>query len=510
MRTVNNIIRTAVFCFMVTMLPSGCLMEKDGPSAEKQSVILRMSVSAGEMTKAEPSDAEKVINSLRVYAFYGDALAGYASRQATALNEPFYMDLNLPESGMFGVDFYLIANESEMTYENGLVQLSDNMTREQIEAVRFTGLSTRTALPMYCVKTEQINVDNVSDVANTAAGHQGHYLLEQKVSFSLTRSLAKLSVYAAKVQSAASDPRILGVELLAAGTREYSWLFPQTDEVLAVTVQRANDRVLLSSPVNVAAAVEKDSEASKDPANYTMVLSGAYLPEVECGSSEWNVPSENERAAVLHVRYSLGESQDIRNGYVYLPRIERNNHIKVCILINAEGQIIVSYDVADWEWDENSMTDWFFDYPTHSYIWHEIPEDASQQLAKPGKRAEMSATQPFVGYFQMTGPENETWMPTLEGLNASDCHVEVYKDDVKVFPSDDGESKQLPVYDGWYTVKVYPDPDSMTAGEVVNLAVTYTPNGLTASEYLLVNGSHQDYLWEGSSSENYITITMVN
>jgi hypothetical protein len=44
----------------------------------------------------------------------------------------------------------------------------------------------------------------------------------------------------------------------------------------------------------------------------------------------------------------------------------------------------------------------------------------------------------------------------------------------------------------------------------VNLAITYTPGGLTESEYMLINGSYPNYLWDGSTSENYVTITMVN
>ena len=166
MRTINNIMKNTVLCFLAAMLSVSCLSEKDELSAQMQGVMIQVSVTAEGMTKAEyeaPTSMETVINSLRIYAFQGERLAGYTERQATALGDPFYMDLKLPETGIHNVDFYLIANEDEMTYENGLVELSETMTRAQIEAVKFTALTSRTSLPMYCIHlAEPINVDAVS------------------------------------------------------------------------------------------------------------------------------------------------------------------------------------------------------------------------------------------------------------------------------------------------------------------------------------------------------------
>lgn len=505
MRTISNI----TICILAALLSVSCLLEKDGPSAQMQGVMIQMSVSAGEQTKADPTTSEETINSLRVYAYYGDKLAGYASRQATALGDPFYMDLQLPESGTHDVDFYLIANEAEMAYENGLVQLSENMTRAQLEAVKFTGLKHKDVLPMYCRQTESINVDAVSDQTNTQNGHQGHVILTQKITFSLSRSLAKLSVYAAKTEGASVTPQILSVDLLANGTREYSYLFPQSEEVLNAVVSRSVDRNLLDASVTVVDEVEKGTDAALDPANYTPVFIGKYLPEVTYGSSSWNQSSGNDREAVLHVRFTVDGVQT-RNGYVYLPPVERNHHIKICILISAEGQIIINYVVADWDWDEDKMQNWFFDYPTHTYIWHEIPYEDADLLKKPGRAAVMSEATPFKGYFQMTYPASDKWTPTLEGLHASDCTVSVYNERTgdKVFSSED--PAPLPVSEDWFRIEVSPRTGHMQLNEVVNLAITYTPGGFAESEYLLVNGSYSDYFWDGSTSENYVTITMVN
>ena len=510
MHKVNNIIKNTALCFLAAILSAGCFFEKDGPSSEHQNVMIQMSVSTGSLTKSQLTESEKTVNSLRVYAFYGDKLSGYAMRQSTALDQPFYMDLELPQTGTHNVDFYLVANEAEMAYQNGTVQLTENMTKAQLEAIRFTGLAHRIMLPMYCKQSESINVDDILNSENKDNGHQGHVVLNQKINFVLSRSLAKLSVYAAKAKGSSVITQILNVDLLASGTREYSYLFPQTDEVLDAVVSRTNDRVMLASPVNVTEEVAKGSEAILDPSNYTEILTDTYLPEVIHGSTAWNLSSGNEREAVLHIRYTLGEDQEVRNGYVYLPRVKRNLHIKVCVLINAEGQLVANYDVAEWDWDEDKMQDWFFDYPTHTYLWHKLPQNEEDLLSKPASFAVMSEAQPFEGYFQMTHPSSDRWTPILEGLHSSHCKVYVYnvQTGAKVFSSDNPQP--LSVSEDWFRIEVVPRSGYMDAGDVVNLAITYTPGGLTESEYLLINGSYPDFFWAGSSSENYVTITMVN
>lgn len=511
MRNVKNIF---IFLF-AAVLSVGCIYEKYEVSVQKQNVMIEMSVSAGEMTKAEASDSEKTINSLRVYAFNGGKIVGYAFRQATHLGEPFYMDLDLPEHGTHQVDFYLIANEAEMAYENGLVQLSENMTISQLEEVRFTGLSEKSALPMYSKLRVSLDVDNLSSELNDEEGHVSHPILDQKINFDLTRSLAKLSIYAAKAPGAASDPQILSVQLLSSGTREYSYLFPQSEAVLDAVPTRSNNRTLSDASVTISAEVAKGTLEAESAENYDPVVFGKYMPEVSAGYSTgdpsyaWNISSGEEKEAVLFFEYVLGEGQELNRRYVYLPRVERNTHLKVCILINAEGQIIINYTVADWELEEDNMNDWFFDYPTHSYIRQRIPFSNNDLDERPSSKAVMSETAPFTGYFQMTYPENDTWKPTLVGLNGSNCNIKVYDaDNELVFSSD--APVPIPVSPDWYRIEVYPFAGRSTEGGKVNLAITYTPSGLEESEYLLINGSYNNYYWPESEDENFVTITMVN
>ena len=510
MNKLFNIFVKTSLCFIAAMMCISCLMEKEQTSAPGQSVMIELSVSASDMTKSASTDMEKAINSLRVYAYYGERLAGYASRQATVPGEPFYMDLELPESGKHNVKFYLVANEAEMTYQNAAVAFTEDMTMAQLEAVKFSAMATGKALPMYCIQTETIDVDAVSEAANDEAGHNGHIILTQKVNFDLTRPVAKVSVYAAKTEGASADPQILGIELLAAGTRAYNYLFPQADQTLNAIPSRANDDVLLSSAVAVTSGIAKSTSALQNPDNYTPVVGGKYLYEVTYGSEAWNVTSGNANEAVFHIAYSLGEGQPRKDAYVYLPPVLRNKHIKVCIYINAEGNIIINYVVADWE--DNETKDIRFDYPTHSYLRESIPTSQDEVAAVPSAPAQMSEKKPFRAYFQMTYPENDSWTPTLIGLNASDCTVRIYDDTGKleVYQSE----WPIPASEDWYTIEVTPNVGHIQAGEEVMLAITYRAAGFDTVDYMMVNGTDQNFYWpySGTSAQDaeYVIITMVN
>lgn len=501
----NNIYKYMALLAFTAVLCVGCQQETDEwmPSTGKKSVTMELSVSAAELTRATPTDGEKTINSLRIYAFSGDKQAGYIYRGSTATGTPFYMDLELPENGSHSVNFYLIANEAEMVEST---TLTEAMTKAQLEAITFAGLETGAVLPMYADTTVTINVDAISNTANTADGHEGHLLLAQTVAFELTRPIAKLSVYAAKVAGAAGNPQISKVELLAGGTRLYNYLYPQTDATLANIPSRANNRVMLSTTVTIDNALTQGTADAMTPANYDAVVTGQYLAEVPYGATAWNVASAYDNAAVLRVEYAAGAGQPVKNAYIYLPKVQRNHHIKVCILINAEGQIVVNYTVAPW--DDHAMPDYRFEYPTHSYLRESIPATDEEVAVKPENPATMTETQPFVGYFQMTKPATDAWTPTLLGLNAANCDVWVYDDTntpITTFP--------IPASDKWYRIEVEPKSGMPIGGEV-NLAISYTATSLTQSEFLLINGSNENYYWPylGASDQNaeYVIITMEN
>lgn len=492
-----------------TTLLSSCQKDTEEWAIDaEQTVTVALSVDATKMTRALPTDMEERVNSLRIYAFNGDKQVGHIVREATMPGTPFYMDLELPLNGTHNVDFYLIANEEEMDNENQTVKLDEKMTEAQLDEIKFTSITQDQALPMYAVKTVGINVDLTSGNANTSDGHEGHALLSQSISFSLERPIAKLSVYAAKAEGASTNPIISKVELLAEGTRQYNYLFAKSLETINAIPSRSNNRVMLNASKEISKGVESGSEAAKEPANYNEVVTGQYLSEVGRGASAWNMPSGYSNAAVLHVEYALGAGKEIQHAYIYLPEMKRNHHVKVCILFNAEGQIIVNYAVADW--DDNEMQNYHFDYPTHSYLRESIPTTAAETEAKPSGAAVMAENTPFKGYFQMTQPDNDAWIPTLLGLNGSKSEIRVYEGntdtEITTFP--------LPASDKWYRIEVWPLTGKMEVDEEVILGISYTASGLTESEFLLINGSNLEYYWpySGTATQDaeYVIITMKN
>lgn len=499
MQKINNIILIAATFLAAAVMSVSCL-EKENVAEDMQSVMIELSVSSEGMTKATPSPSENAVNSMRIYAFAGERLAGYISRGTVVEGDPFYMDLELPATGTHDVDFYVVANAEQMVYQNNVVALSENMTRSQLEAIRFTGLASGNALPLYCIQNEQINVSQITSAANTEDGHQGHFILTKKVKLQLSRSLAKISLYAAKMEGAYVTPQILDAKILAAGTRVYSYLFPQTSEILDAVAARPNDRTILSSAVDVNAEVLKGSEQAKDASNYDLVIADTYLPEV------------NSEDVVLRVEYAMSAGGEIRTGFVYMPQIKRNTHYKVCILISAEGQLIINYEVLEWE--DNEISDIHFDYPTHSYLREGIPAAEADLATRPSQPARMSEAKPFEGYFQMTYPSNDSWTPTLMGPQAGNCAVTVYEIDGLTQKEITEDQWPIGASDKWYKVVVTPDPMKVDAGDEVKLAITYRAAGFETIEYMLINGSYQEYYWPyagGSQQDaNYVIITMVN
>lgn len=513
MKRIKNIFRHSLLALFALALCVGCHKEgEDIALAENHNVMLEVSISTENVTRTEPTATEQLINSLRIYAFLGEERIGYLFHDAAlGEGESLYIDLTLPETGTYDVDLYVVANEAKMAYDNQPISLTPNLDKTELEAIKFTGLLTQESLPMYCKQTEAINVDNISEIANTNMGHEGHLLLSQTATLELSRSLSKLTVYAAKADGMTDNPQILSTTLLAQGTREYSYLFPQTDEVLNAIASRTDNHILFSSVATISKSIDKsDTTAREDSANYEEVFTDVYLPEVVYGSSDWSTTSGNEREAVLHIEYTRGEGKGLQNAYVYLPPIKRNHHIKVCILINAEGEIIITYTVAPW--DDNTEEIYTFAYPTHSYLRQSIPTTQEESLAQPSQSARMSETTPFIGYFQMTAPTSDYWTPTLLGLNANKCSIKVYEGDTSI--SIPESSFPIVASDTWYRIEVHPDDGKMVAGDEVQLAITYTATGLESREFLLINGGYQAYYWpyEGTSLQdaNYVIITMVN
>lgn len=501
MQKSSNIILKAALAFVVIVSAAGCITEKFDTSDGLQSVMLQINVAAGEMTKSDPTDAESVINSVRIYAYRADGTQAGHFYRASSSAEPIIMDLVLPENGTHSVDFYVFANEASMNFLDDFA-FEETMTKNQLSKAKFHAVSPQYGIPMYCVQNEYINVDDISPSANSVQGHEGHFLLRNSVDFGLIRPLAKLSVYSAIVEGGLPGSIVINdVEFTVNGTRQFNYLLPQLPEVLADVPVRSSGRYLITQDVTIRKTLDKTNEAAiNNPDNYDLIVAGQYIGEVEVGDKNWQT-KESDRQAILHVTYSVGSGSVNQHGIIYLPEIVRNTHYKVCIRINTEGQIMITYTVADW--DDAEVSEYLFDYPTHTYL--RVQPNETDTPAAP---AEMSENVPFVGYFKMSYPGNEEWNPALL-TNADKCEVTVYKN---------GESTpaKVPVAtdpDNWYKIEVkQKEGADINAGDKVELAISYAPNYLDGVfDYLMINGSQGNYYWpydDNASDPNKVIITV--
>lgn len=484
MQKTINIILKAALAVVLTVLATGCITDKFDTSKDLRSVMLQVKIATGEMTKAAPTGAESAINSVRIYAYRADGLQAGHFYRPDASTDPIVMDLTLPETGTHNVKFYVIANEASMDFMDDF-RFEEDMTQAQLMAAKFHNVIPSNGFPMYCEQTEDINVESVTQTPNTLENHKGHFYLTKEVTFSLVRPMAKLSVYAAIAQGGSSQPiSVRGLAYQKNGTRNHNYLLPQTAATLATVPERTRGADMISQSIILTKTVEKTNETVlQTPESYDLIVKDHYIGETEVGGEDWTV-KVSDRQAVLHVQYAVGEGGELKNGYVYLPAIVRNTHYKVLILINSDGQIIINYQVA--EWDDADVTNLVFDYPTHTYV-----RVATNEEDKPATQAEMSELTPFTGYFKMSYPASDKWTPVLLS-GSEECEMKIYKE---------GESTPatLPVSasDDWYRIEVKPKVGSaLTAGDEVELAITYAPNYMDGVyDYLMINGSQSNPYW---------------
>ena len=485
-----------IFCSVTVLLAafvlSGCA--KIGHEQTEKLVTLQISLKAKGITKAQLSDAEKSIGSVRIYAYRKDtgSQVGHYFR-GIASTEPIYMDLALPERGQHDIEFVLIANETSVRLSSDFA-FAERMSKEKVRQARFVAVEQGGGIPLYCEDEAAINVDNVYNNVNTLPGHEGHNVLVQKMEFTLSSSIAKLSVYAAMAEGV-STTKIHYVGILKGGLRQYVHFLPVDDLVLASVPERAIGRDLMTTETLLTKHAAHGSQNTDD---YNLLAADHYIPETEVGSEFLDVKT-SDRQSTVHVQYSVGEGGELRNGYIYLPRIDRGTHYNVCLLITSEGRIILSYKVAPW--DKVDMNELWFDYPTHSFIEDDVEGE------KPSAPATMSHDKPFVGYFKMSYPSTETWRPTIIGDGVKKADVKVYKGLTPVEPPVMADDRN------WYRIEVTPH-DDLLPGSEVELGITYSPDFSVNGQYefLLINGSQNNWYWpyEGESAQdaNKVIITV--
>lgn len=544
MQRITNILTKVAAAVLAAVLAAGCVFEKESPIGEgsKRDVMVLLDINTSDLTtkavieggNENPTEAELAISTVRIYAYDSETgvMIGYADND-NAHDGSFHMVLQVPSNAStVTADFYVVANEGAMYYNNAVVQLNKNMSKADLESLVYSSLvSTTTNIPMYGIlENKVLDLTAGNQHSGNVGGHAPGFELTESISISLYRSLAKIGVYAAAYGGGSTSPQITSITLNAAGRRNLSYLFPaadlmdrdldnsslQTDRVF--DLEGDTDNLVNGGIASKNISKEATDEVKQNPANYTEILAPFYLAEVPYGTNVWNSPATSteedyniKRPVILTVEYNFGEGTETKSATVHMPAIQRNHFYKVLCLINAEGQMVLNINVLDWvKGDEWVLT---FDYPTST---NPVPASSSFKQGADGTwnyEQHVNGTEATMYYtyeldenenivitddgafsvdFRMTYPQGQTWMPTLEG-SAADFEIRVYERDSKT-----PVTGQIEASEKWYTIKVVPLKPSAADGTLrkASLMVVYTPSWLNELDFLMINGTNDhDLAW---------------
>lgn len=407
MQKITNILLRAAAAILATTLAAACVFEKEDPSRTEQQkykyVLVQLGVNTDRMTPTKAdgdvigaddeagSTAETAIKDLRVYAYTNDGengamvLRGYFHAQdvdaAATATTPLLMDIKVPfkEYGTIKqVYFMAVANAGGMTGTDGIIINSigrDPQTGAlvlpktfgfgEFADIRYSVADQTFAngMPMYCQTTTAVTVDlSAEGTPNTEPGHNGHTKLPVQVTLDMTRSLAKIEVYAAEDAgqgtSGASNAgiQITGVELMnviADGP-----LFPAA----ASTTKLTTNPTLAGNAVALSASAADKA----DPSKYTKITDAYYLAENKAGTTgkfyygettkDADLATEANGATALKIGYKVGTNGEEKFGYVIMPPIERNTWYKVLARITAGGQMTLTFVAQPWNLVTEELT----------------------------------------------------------------------------------------------------------------------------------------------------------
>lgn len=418
-KTMNIILKAAAALLAVTLAAS-CVFEKEEPSQTQQKykyVLVQLGVNTEKMTATKAdgdvteSDPETAINDLRVYAYTNEKKDGVTTKRlcgylyaedvdaAETSGSPLLMDIKVPFNEYEKeqtVYFAAVANTGAMDATEGIIInelgrkpdgsliLPNNFSWDgfsdiiyQINQAKFA----TTGMPMYFqTDVTKAPVDQSADdydpenkedddapvLINLKAagqevnvsGHNGHTKLPIKVTLGLTRSLAKITVYAAEDAGAGTSGasnagiQITGVELInviADGP-----LFPAA----------ASTNILTTNPKLDGKAVALSASATDkaDTTKYTKITNAYYLAENDYGvdgefyygddldkiAETHELTADDLKATTLKIGYKVGINGDQKYGYVIMPPIERNTWYKVLARITAGGQMNLTFVAQPW------------------------------------------------------------------------------------------------------------------------------------------------------------------
>ena len=465
-----NIILKAAAALLAVTLAASCVFEKEEPSQTQQKykyVLVQLGVNTDKMiaTKAQGDTirladsvgiaAETAIKDLKVYAYTLDAsnnkvLRGYLSTQnvnaAATATKPLLMDIKVPfeEYGKpKQVYFMAVANAGGMTVPGGLIInsigrdpqtgaliLPDSFGFDDFAGIRYSVADQTFAkgMPMYCQTTTAVTVDlSAEGTPNTEPGHNGHTKLPVKVSLDMTRSLAKIEVYAAEDAGAGTSGasnagiQITGVELI--NVIKDGPLFPAA---------ASTDTLTTNPTLNGKAVALSASAAEKaDPDKYTKITDAYYLAENAAGETSTFyygddlaaiATTDNLKAATtLKIGYKVGTNGDQKYGYVIMPQIKRNTWYKVLARIKANGQMALTLKVLPWNDTKEQVINFADNVSLNGPIsWSGNGAFAGSTFKFSGSNANLTANCTFT----LDAPQAGTWYVSLTDGDISNFQLE--------------------------------------------------------------------------------------
>ena len=272
------------------------------------------------------------------------------------------------------------------------------------------------------------------------------------------------------------------------------------------TKSEATSIDLISAPVTVSAA-----------ANTQQLLGSRFIYEnsESCSYAQdgLGVPSGN--GYYYEISYSVDGGTPITRYVGINQAVVRNHNYHVQAKVQANGQIQLSYIVA--EWDE---VEWNIDFanPVHSELMTAPSSSAAAPTITPtlyydNANPEAGA---FVGYFKMDSPIGITWKPTLSNASADDYQIKVYSNlDSSGNVMAEGYTREVTdaeitaMADTWYKIVVIAKGDN--EGQYPKLGITHRPEwNPEANPLLIINkGSQHNGLyypfgdWDTTTKDNH-------
>lgn len=522
MWNLRKIFCTVAVAVCLGSLLSGCADDDATPDGTRREVAVMLSVGSRAVSETDgsPTDDEKAIHTLRVYAFVNGKKAGhYFTNNVTEVPHTFFMDIAFYTDGGQTVDFYAVANEAAMTTTDpNNKELTENTTEQQLKNFWFSNMLADNmadkGLPMYCDKTPiKLDFTKVKTETPTASGHEGHAWLDYSgLKFELKRPMAKLGVFAAKPAGETAELKITGLTMLKQGTRARNYLMTPTDEMLNDITNITGDIHIpvVTESVTAILAADVTTEDRAKPENYTPVMAQPFYPfeSPYSNGGSWDIPGSDNMEHVLQIDYTFDDTP--HTGYVYMPAVQRNHYYAVYCLMHNNGVMSIEYSVADWENPGEFIID--YNYPNYDPIMPEgsegIPDGGFSQPTVWYNTDGASDEGSYTFKFFIKGPQGQKWTPTLMGElgTADNFEVKTYQvqpDGSKHYLTDPDEyvASAKPYY---ITVKAL---KSENVNKEVGLAIAYDRTwGAAGSNLLLINGTKENLSFQNSTQPEIVVI----